>query len=181
MDADEPRQWFVAKHGAGPAVPWRTGRELPREWTSRVDAEHLPFTVALDMRTDAHGPACIAVRMEVKPGGPLAVGARHLREVPLAECIAIAVADAVVSPQTTADPDFAGSLAAARSIRPRAANTSDQHLRRVAGVYMNAAEKPARAVEAAFAPVSYSTATRWIGEARRRGFLPPVKTRKDRS
>lgn len=168
MGTDDPRQWFVAKHRPGPWVPWRTDRRLPREWTSRLDADHLPFTVELDLRTDAHGPACVAVRMQTKPGGPLTVGARDLRAVPLAECVAVAIADA-------ADSDFAGSLAAARSIRPRAANTGDAHLRRVADVYLNASERPARAVEAAFAPVSYSTATRWIGEARRRGFLPPVR------
>ncbi len=171
MDTDEPRQWFVAKHSVGPWVPWRADRRLPREWSARIDADHLLFTVELDLRTDAHGPACVAVRMQTKPGGALTVGARDLRTVPLAEAIAIAIADA-------ADSDFAGSLTAARSIRPRAANTGDAHLRRVADVYLKASERPARAVEAAFAPVSYSTATRWIGEARRRGFLPPVKTSK---
>jgi hypothetical protein len=65
----------------------------------------------------------------------------------------------------------------ARDVRRRNPNTSDEHLREVAEVYATASEKATHAVEEASRPTSHSTAALWVGEARRRGFLPPARQR----
>jgi hypothetical protein len=189
-----PRHWRIRtitgtrENPSGFPVQWRTDRALPPHWHSVLDGEGLPYIVELDFVADHRGPVCVGVRLGGRDSGE-PISPRRLRAVPLGECIQIAIADAVipirrdddgitfVMTPTRKERDFAGSMEAARSIRPRSANTGDEHLREVAAVYLAAPEKPTQAVERAFGPISHSTAARWVGEARRRGFIPPAKNK----
>ena len=193
MSEDAAREWKVTTTHTGPAitgpgdlpVQWRSDYGLPRSWRTTLEAEHLPFIVELDFLASAEGgPSCRAVRMTARDDDT-PISARRLREVPVAECIRIAITHAAIPITRHADGrvEFrmwdTGPLPErfelARDIRPRTANTSDEHLREVAETYMAASEKPTQAVEEAFGPISHSTAARWVGEARRRGFLLPAR------
>jgi hypothetical protein len=182
------REWRVTTQLSGgfPAggfpVPWRPDYALPRQWHSTLDGEGLPYIVELDFAADEAGPSCQALRLVAREAGE-PVSARRLREVPVAECIQVAISSAAMRFERRAGElrvaiggtDPADTMELARKVRPRSATTSDEHLREVADVYLKAPEKPTRAVEDAFGPISHSTAARWVGEARRRGFIPPIK------
>jgi hypothetical protein len=153
-----------------------------------LDAKHLPYVVELELAVEeGSDPVCQALRLVARDGGE-PVSARRVREIPLAECMQIATTTAMFP----VERDSAGRVTSVRvapgkneselaeawklaSGRPRPVSSSDEHLRKVAAVYMKASEKPTRAVQDAFGPVSHSTAARWVGQARRRGFLPPAE------
>ena len=188
MNKDQLREWRVTTRLSGgfPAgglpVSWRAGYALPRRWQTTLDAEHLPYIVELEFVADESGPSCRAIRVLARDAGkPISV--RRIRDVPIAECIQRAVSAAVMRVEwrpggeisyAPMGGDFDETMELAR---PRAASTSDEHLRDVADVYMKAPEKPTRAVEEAFGPISHSTAARWVGKARERGFIPKARGR----
>jgi hypothetical protein len=192
MQRDKARRWRVTTRYTGasavskgepwPFVPWRRDYGLPRSWRATLEAEHLPYIVELDFTAEENdGPSCRAIRLASREGGE-PISARRVRDVPIAECIQIAVGHAGIPIERTADeirfkmgPRSAEHLTESLAhARPRSANTSDEHLREVARIYLGATGKPTRAVEEEFGPISHSTAARWVGEARRRGFLPPA-------
>jgi len=192
VSRSQAHKWRVTTQytGTGLPVEWRRDKGLPRSWRATLEADHLPYVVELDLvASEEHGPSCRAVRMAARDDGE-PISARRLRDVPVAECIQVAVGMAAIPIKRHADkieflmggqPEYAGrfpeAFELAREIRPQKASTSDEHLREVARVYMAASEKPTRAVEQEFGPISHSTAARWVGQARQRGFLPPAEPR----
>jgi hypothetical protein len=183
--ADKPERidWRVQTQPGGGFVPWRPGWALPGRWRTRLSGEHLPYDVELEFVADEErGPDCRSIRLLVRDGGE-PIGARAIRDVPIAACISTAIGAAAwreghrpgqVVYEFGGGEDVAVTEQhdlARRAVR--AQTNSDEHLREVADVYRRADEKPTRAVQDHFAPVSYSTAARWVMHARRRGFLPP--------
>ena len=134
----------------------------------------------LDFEADKHGPACRSIRLIARDGAP-PIGARTVRGVPVQECINTAIGAAAVREEHRpgvkvitfggGSRDVTEQHTLAAQVAPR---MTDEHLREVADIYSRALEKPTRAVHDHFAPVSYSTAARWVSHARQRGFLPPT-------
>ena len=180
-DRDETRrEWRISTTPRGGFVSWRPGLALPLHWQTRLEAEHLPYTVELDFEADKHGPACRSIRLIARDGAP-PIGARTVRGVPVQECINTAIGAAAVREEHRpgvkvitfggGSRDVTEQHTLAAQMAPR---MTDEHLREVADIYSRALEKPTRAVHDHFAPVSYSTAARWVSHARQRGFLPPT-------
>jgi hypothetical protein len=149
--------------------------------SASIDAEHLPYLVELDLvasDTDVH---CEAVRLSARDGGK-PVTARGLRDVPLGECIRFVVAGmlrpVIKKPGSITIPlgggigDVAGEFELADTGKKRQKRVlTDEHLREVARVYLAAeGKKPTQAVQnhPCWAPQTYSTAARWVYEARHR-------------
>jgi hypothetical protein len=158
-------------------VRWRPGLTLPRQWTETFDAsERLPYRVELELEGDRDGPQCRAIRLVARPGETIT--ASGLREVPLGQLIRLSAIEALgADMQAAADAvmasRFGGSMSESGDVIEPADHASDEHLQRVAEVYLAARKKPTQAVHDNWPFVSYSTAARWVGLARRRGFIPP--------
>ena len=181
MDDQGRKRWQITTRLGRGFVAWRPGYGLPRRWTSRLDGDHLPYVVELDfVADDERGPDCRSVRFLVREGGEPIAG-RAIREVPITECLNVAIGAAAAREEQRpgevvyriggGDPDVTEQ----HQLAARAPRTSDEHLREVADVYSRTPEKPTQAVQHHFAPTSYSTAARWVMQARRRGFLPPAQ------
>jgi hypothetical protein len=181
MSQDEMRTWRTQTTPGGGWIPWRPGYWLPRRWTTRLDGDHLRYKVELDFETGDNGPQCRSVRLTARDD-EAAISARDIRSVPIAACIDQAVSSAAQRGEETAGQirislggsDLNEVLTHNRPRQDR--RTTDRHLREVAAVYRAATTKPTKAVEDHWSPVSYSTAARWVMQARRRGFLPPTKS-----
>ncbi|MGD0166855.1 MAG: hypothetical protein ABSC51_06135 [Gaiellaceae bacterium] len=174
---------------------WRRGYALPLEMSAVIDGgEDLPYLIELELVASDEDVSCTSARFVARADGR-PVTARGLREIPLGECIHFAVATALrpvieepgslAIPLVPGDGDMVDEYELARpgAKRPRRVLT-DQHLREVAQVYLKAeGEKPTKAVQnhPSWAPLAYSTAARWVMEARDRDdpltgrkFLEPV-------
>jgi hypothetical protein len=173
------------KYTAEPFVPWRPGYYLPPHFTTILDGEGLPYLLELDFVTQ-DGPECRAVRFHARDDGE-SISARGIREIPLGEAIGESIGLAA-APVEERDGQLIVNLPAKSRTGEafklaRERGVSDRKLREVAAIYRAAHEKPTQAVQRhpAFAPISYSTAARWVMEARRRGFLPPARPDKEES
>lgn len=170
--------WAAKNTYGGGFVDWRPGYSLPRRWTTELDRQDLPYVVELEFAAEDGGPSCRAVRLIAREESP-PISARSIREIPVAECIRVAITSAAVHTEKRpgeivyqlggGDPDLTAQLRMARTPDRR---TSDEHLREVAEVYRRASEKPTQSVQDAYGWISYSTAARWVMQARQRGFLP---------
>jgi hypothetical protein len=164
-------------------IPWRPGYFLPGRWKTTLDGDDVPYLLELDFLADEQGPDCHAMRFVTRDGGE-PISARRLRAVPVAECIQLAIGAAAVRTEQKKSGELVLELGGGgpdaseqfRKARPPDQRTSDEHLREVAAVYRSNNEKPTQAVQDAW-PISYSTAARWVMQARQRGFLPPTKRR----
>lgn len=176
-------------------VPWRPGYGLLDRWNSNIDSDDFPYVVEMEFVADKDGPRCESVRFVRREGGP-EINARDIRKVPIARCFQAAIgAAALHEARTPAGINYTfpgawqgqgtavlGSISEAYKLaRPTDVRTKDARLREVATVYASAQEtgKPTQAVRDAL-HMSYSTAARLVGEARRRGFLPPARQRDQR-
>jgi len=174
---------------AGPPAPWRPGYALPRRWKATVEAVALPYTVELEFTAGDDGPSCRAVRLEARDGGEISPSKLRF---PLGKCIQLAIGAAALregrgpgginysfagsTPGSHWPGDSSSRVEAFKLARPADVRTKDARLREVAEIYKGAQEqgKPTLAVQDAL-HCSYSTAARLVGEARRRGFLPPAR------
>ena len=161
---------------------WRPGFAIPDRFTAAIAGDWLPCRVQLDLAVNGSELHCVALSLE-SPEDGAPVTARGLREVPLGECIRLAAAAALcpmerkpgeVKIKLGGPSDMTEPMELA-SRRPQR-RISDDWLREAASIYQAATENPTQAVERQHsqAPISYSTASRWVEEARRRGFLPPT-------
>lgn len=167
-----------------PPVPWRPGHVLPRRWDATVEADNLPYSIELEFTADDNGPRCRSIRLIAPEGGE--ISPREIRNVPVGRCIQFAIGIAARRwepgrrPFTEVFGGKAGHVPAGveafRLARPSDARVKDARLREVAAIYKAAEGKPTRAVADGL-PISYSSAARLVGEARRRGFLPPAEQR----
>ena len=184
MSKQEAGEWRGTTSTGSEQLPaeWRRDYGLPRSWRTTLEAEHLPFAVELDFVHSAeHGPSCRAIRMVARDDGE-PISARRVRDVPVRECIRVAIGMAAIPITRHADgrieflmggqPEYARRFPEAYELARD--TTSDEHLREVAEVYKAAGEKPTQAVEKHFV-TSHSTAARWVGKTRQRGFLPPAR------
>lgn len=180
MMKETERRWRVSTSPGGGFVSWRGGYGLPFRWTTSLDREELPYVVELDFATSEAGPQCRAVRFSARENGE-PISARRVRDVPIAECIQLAIASAAVREERgpgvvtyrLGGSDVSEQAKLARS--PEHGTSSDEHLRKIAKTYRNADKNPTQAVQDAWPFYSYSTVARWVMEARRRGLLPPTK------
>jgi len=141
----------------------------------------LPYLVELEFAVGGDGPQCRTIRVDARDDGP-PIGAREIRKVPIGECIQLAIASAAMRVERQSDaisyqigggrPNVTEQV---RLARPADKRTRDAHLRDVAETYRAHEEtgKPTQAVENVFG-CPYSTAARWVMQARARGFLPPT-------
>lgn len=190
MRADDSKpKWRFSVRNAGPLVPWRPGYFLPAYWQATVDGPDLSYLVELEFVVGDNGPSCRAVRFIAREGG-IEISPREIRHVPVGRCVQLAIgAVAKVEDQAPPRPgarlsyggERPGTYAPAgveafKLARPSDSRTKDARLREVAEIYKAAEEsgKPTQAVQDALY-MSYSTAARLVGEARRRGFLPPSR------
>ena len=179
------REWRVSTEHRGPPVPWRPGYGLPRRWKTKLDSEGLPFSVELEFAAGADGPRCRVIQLEARDDGA-PIGARDIRRVPIGECIQLAIASAAMREERRpgvisyqfggGHPNVTEQVKLARPVDER---TKDAHMRKVADIYHAHEEtgKPTQAVQDEFS-CSYSTAARWVMQARQRGFLSPTKRRR---
>lgn len=181
------KKWRVEHQLGRGFIPWRPGYALPPHWTVSLARDDLPYLIELEfVHSEAEGPQCRSVRFAAQEQGE-AISARRVRAVPIAECIQIAIGAVTVRYEETPEglhvsfgskgDDMTEQV---RLARPTDGRTSDEHLREVAEVYKSAGKNPTRAVAYHWPYHSYSTAARWVGEARERGFLPPAKRRKSK-
>jgi hypothetical protein len=171
------KQWRINTTPGGGFVDWRSGHALPGRWKTVLDGEDLPYLVELEFAAGDAGADCRAIRFVTRDvAAP--ISARLLRSIPIAECIQAAIASAAVREERRSNEiayTFGGRDITEQMEHARAApRNSDEHLRAVAEVYSRADEKPTQAVQDAWPFNSYSTASRWVMQARRRGFLPPT-------
>ena len=187
---DTEKRWNVSTIPALGYVSWRPGYGLPLRWTSRLEREDMPYIVELDFATNpATGPECRAVRLLAREDGE-PISARGVRNIPIGEFMQTAITGAAAREEhgprgvVTYTPGAADLTEGAKLARPRTRPTdrriSDEHLQTVANIYSAHEEgKPTQAVaDELFA--TYSTAARWVMEARRRGFLPPATRRRSK-
>jgi hypothetical protein len=148
------------------------------EFTARFDQDGLPL-VALDIAVMDGTPLCRGVHVTPRPEGPGITG-QELKRIPIASWMRQACRHAAV-PKTLGEVGLSFALAASdaereeldRSLRRRHRRLTDEFLREVAAVYSDFLDdSPVEAVKAKW-PTSYSSAARWVSEARARGFLPP--------
>jgi hypothetical protein len=165
-------------------VPYGTeGLLLTTRYSVEVDDPECPILLEIHVAVVDGQPRCTELRCRPRPGGP-PVSSENLRRVPLARymresaaqySMRVVVYDAgqvVVSSTGTGDEPL---LARATRQRPRQRMT-DELLRAVARVYSEAGTKPTLAVMRRFY-LSRPTAGRWVGLARKRGFLPELPPR----
>jgi hypothetical protein len=191
----DAQRWHQSQHfengPEGAPVPWRTGYWLPGRWKTTFEAADSYYIVELEFTTaSARGPSCRTVRLAAKDGAEITV--RGIQAVPLGKLIQLAIGTAALEkdPHPRYDPTTGNAKPAfyiggvtgfvpARGVdrfkEPRDVRTTDARLQEVAEVYKAAqpTSKPTQAVQAALF-TSYPTAARLVGEARRRGFLPPT-------
>jgi hypothetical protein len=172
---------------------WRPGFAIPARFTTTIDGDWLPYRVELDLAVNDDEVSCSAVKLEAREDGE-PVTARGMRGIPLGECIRLATASALrptrheagqvvvdlLGPRAERRDNMAEQELASRGPQRR---MSEDWLREAAEIYSSAEEKPTQAVERLHsqAPISYSTAARWVMQARQRGFLPPTKRGRGRS
>jgi hypothetical protein len=178
--------WQISTKTSGPRgypVPWRAGLGLPQEWHSTINDDDLSYIVELELAVIDGTVRCQAMRLEARADGK-PISARDVRGIPVGECIEHAVAAASMRREEHPDGSIAYHPAhylhdparwrEARRVPLGLRPGSDDHLLKVAEVYKGSPDRPTRAVEA-WGHCSYSTAARWVGLARRRGFLPPAQ------
>jgi hypothetical protein len=189
-------------------VPWGTkGLLVPERFGMLV--RDVRYPIRLEIAVEDGRPVCISVSRveqqirldsgELIQRGP-AISGTFLRNVPLDRLMrdaldqaAIRIApvfDLLTNEERLAYVRAAGSREGRRAVeqvrrapRGRGARLPDDLLRDAAKVYGDALERgdaPVQAVLAHF-HLSRPTAGRWVGEARRRGFLPPTEPRKPRA
>jgi len=187
MDNQNEKCWSVETKPSGGYVSWRPGFGLPFRWTTRLDREDLPYEVELDFITNEGGPQCRAVRFLARAGGD-PIGTLGIRKIPLAECIEVAITSAAAREErepgvvsyAIPSPGFREDVSEPLRLARARGRHIDDHLRRVAEVYLSAGgKKPTQAVQEHWLPCSYSTAARWVGKARKRGYIPPVNRKKE--
>lgn len=182
---DDGRRW------GGTFVPYGAGWEIPAEIEYTNDGDGAgPFRWRLWIKVMDGVPRCIGIFCV--PYDTEYISAVDLRRLPLGQLIE----DAVTWSGRPAEDEFIRpencTLEEARELkavvaehfkrtsrRPRGNQPpSDDELRRVAEIYRaNLGHgSPAKAV-AIHMPLSRSTAGRWIGAARKRGFLGPAVDR----
>lgn len=163
-------------------LDWHPGFAIPDRFSAVIDADWLPYRVEVDLAANGGDVHCVAMTLQAHDGGE-PVTSRGLRDVPLGECIRLATAAALRPMERNAGevkiklggPSDMTEPMVLASRRPRR-RISDDWLHEAAAIYEAAEENPTQAVEQQHsqAPISYSTASRWVEEARRRGFLPPT-------
>jgi hypothetical protein len=174
------KEWQVRTAPRGGFVSWRPGYGLPLHWTTSIDRADLPYVVELEFASGEAGPRCEALQVRAREDGQ-PITARRIRDIPIAECIQLAIASAAVREEhepnvvsyTLGGTDLTEQAKLARS--PEHGTGSDAHLREIAKTYNEATTNKTQAVQDAWPFYSYSTCARWVMEARRRGFIPPTK------
>jgi hypothetical protein len=179
---DKRQEWRISTTFGGPPVPWRPGYGLPRKWRSRLERDDLPYYVELELTAGDAGPQCRSARFEAR-NDDIQITARQIREIPMGECIQLAVTAAAMRADHRPN-EIAYQLGGGHynlteqfeEARPLDRRTDDERVREAARVYAEnePTGKPKMAVEAAM-NISSSTASRLIREGRRRGFLAPSK------
>ncbi len=166
-------------------MPLGDGRHTPRRFAFLVDEDSEPYLLEIHVVFVDGRPTCENLQVRQKPGGP-PVTSEGLRRVPLAGYVRACAG--MHAQRITSEPDGQqvshgtwGSAnqadRAASAVAPvrKRRQITDGFLAEVAAVYTGADDSPVRAVERAFGPgVPRPTAARWVLEARRRGYLPPV-------
>jgi hypothetical protein len=162
------------------------GLYLPPHYAFEVDDPGCPYLIEIRVAVIEGQPRCADLRLQMRPGGS-PVSSENLRKIPLARYVResprlYAVrADfdengEVMFLASTGVEDFTPLDRAARQ-RPRRAMTPDL-LRDVARVYLEAESKPTQAVMRRFS-LSRPTAGRWVGLARKGGFIPTAPNEKE--
>lgn len=185
-DEDRSAQVKIEHGGNTPWLPdWRSGYALPSRFSASIDAEWLAYRVELELEAGAESTIrCVGLTLSARDGGK-AVTAREMRTVPLGECIQLATSAALRPAERTEDaltihfrPTDATAAWQAASRGPQR-RVTDELLQEVADIYLAAEHKPTNAVRWQHSRrPSYSTAARWVMEARKRGLIPPTKETK---
>jgi hypothetical protein len=162
------------------------GLYLPPHYAFTVDDSECPYLIEIHVSVIDGQPRCADLRLRMRPGGS-PVSSENLRKIPLARYVResprlfavradIDENGEVMFMASTGVEDFA-SLDRAAKERPRRAMTPEL-LRDVARVYLEAESKPTQAVMRRFT-LSRPTAGRWVGLARKSGFIPPLPNEKE--
>jgi hypothetical protein len=131
-------------------------------------------TVAVRMKLEAeHGAYAVdEIWIRRLPGTPGLNSTRIRDEVPVQDLVDSAIA--LLHAHQTGQTDAAMAMVDVPPAPRRRWAVTDEHLQKVADVYRGAEKAPTEAVAAHFQGVAHRTATRWVSEARKRGFLPPT-------
>ncbi len=154
---------------------------LPSSWALVVNAPSLPYIAHLEVEVEAGNPVCRSLTCEQRRGGkPVETAA--LRSIPVDRLVTDSIlalglllrAEPGANGTTILRPALMTEVTEAAVRRARRARLTPDHLRSVADVYQTGGSAPTEAVRAHF-HVKPSTASRWVSEARRLGFLAPPK------
>lgn len=160
-------------------LKWGPGFVLPDRFSAKIDGDWLPCRVELELAASDRGVHCVALRLESRDAGE-PVTASGLRGVPLGECIRLATAAMLRPAEHKPDelriqlgPHDLAETTDLASRRPQRRIPRDW-LQEAADIYLSAPEHPTQAVERQHsqAPITYSTARRWVAEARQLGLIP---------
>jgi hypothetical protein len=162
------------------------GLRLPARYAVEIDDPKGPLLLEIHVAVIEGQPRCVELRCRPRSGGP-PVSSESLRRVPLAryvrESVALCSFRVEIHPSTwVVYPTGRGDgqlLGRASKQHPRRQMTDDL-LREVARVYSEAESKPTLAVMNWF-QLSRPTAGRWVMEARKRGFLAKLPSKRGAS
>jgi hypothetical protein len=179
----KPTEWRVTHEHAGPKayVPWRPGFALPAHWKVQLSSDQLPYDIELELDCVDREVVLRSLRYIARET-ETPITARRMREIPVTSCVQLATAAVALKDQSrpgeivlvTSTSDIAEKAGLAKPAQ------NNERYRRVAEIYSTAPKRPTRAVQDAFAWISYSTAAAWVREARNRDFLPPSKRARSR-
>ncbi len=160
---------------------WRPGFALPSRFTATIEGDWLAFRVRLDLVANEHRVQAVGVALEAREEAT-PVTARALRDVPLGELIRLATS-AALRPMERKPGELTIQLGGGGKAEPmelvspgRQRRVSRRTLEETARIYLGAESNPTAAVEREHSqgPISYSTAARWVEDARRLGLIPPT-------
>lgn len=158
------------------------GSLVPRYFGATFEDRERGYLVELSVEMDGRDPTCVALSVEHLDGSPL--WHEHLRGLPLRAWLTRVTKNMAFVPAKPGSPVWtpAAAVGAAGKVREalprRRVRITDATLREVAEVYRANIETgaPTAAVAARFHR-SHSTAGKWVGKARARGFLGPTRER----
>jgi hypothetical protein len=165
-------------------VPWKRDLLLPARFGADIDDDELPYVVELEVRVVDGRPTCSRLTLLQRDGGA-PVTSRELRGVQLSRYLALAAGahamrfttEGMAAGSVAVEPMWGEEVVVRRTDvekpSPGRRPLTDDHLKKVAQIYREA-QRDGRPTSAAIsAELSGATATvsRWVGEARARGFL----------
>jgi hypothetical protein len=160
--------------------PFGKGYALPRRFTETIDARNLPYIVEIEVEFEDDRLVPISVSARRKPRGQ-PISSDGLRRLPVKGLVRQMALMNLMKVDETSPATYRISPDALRGLEGIATGgPTDEALEYVALVYriaFAANDNPVQAVMDIF-QLPRSTASRWVGQARERGFLGPAQERR---